>query len=332
MRDVTPRPRSAERASQREAYGHTLIELVEGDDRVVLLDGDLADSTRADLLARAHPERFFQMGIAEQNMVGVAAGMATLGLVPWCSSLACFVTNRDLDQIRVVVAQPSLNVKFAAGYAGLAVGRPGKTHQEISDLAVMRAMPHMTVLAPADAPEARLAMYAANEFDGPVYIRLMRDPEPIVFADDHVFEIGHAVRLRDGDDVALIATGSQTARTLEAAEILASAGVSALVLHVATLKPLDVASIVEAAEQTGRVVTAEEHTIIGGLGGAVAETLAEHHPTPMRRVGILDTFGQSASTEDLMERYKLTARSVATAAMELIDATVPISSAPRVAS
>ena len=305
-------------AAQRDAFGDTLVELIDRDERVYVLDGDLANSTKADKISRERPERFLQMGIAEQNMMGVAAGMASCGLVPWLSSFACFLVNRDLDQLRVVVAQPNLPVKIAGAYSGLLTGKTGKTHQEVADISVMRAMPNMTVLSPADAVEVRAAMIAANDSDGPVYIRLTRDPEPVVFPADYDFEIGRTIVVREGSDVTIFSTGAQTVRCLQAADQLAADGVSAHVVHVPTIKPLDAQAIADAAAHTGRAVTAEDHTIIGGLGGAVAEALGELHPTPMRRIGIRDTFGESAANEDLLEKYGITAAHVADAARALL--------------
>lgn len=307
-----------QKAAQRDAFGDTLLELIAADERVYVLDGDLANSTKADQVALHRPDRFLQMGIAEQNMMGVAAGMASCGLVPWLSSFACFLVNRDLDQVRVVVAQPGLNVKLCGAYSGLLTGKTGKTHQEVADLAVMRSMPGMTVIAPADAVEVRLAMLAANAHDGPVYLRLTRDPEPVIFAEDYDFAIGRAVVVREGGDVTLISTGAQTVRCLEAAELLAGEGIAAHVLHVPTVKPLDADAVVAAAERTDRVVTAEDHTVIGGLGGAVAEVLGERRPTRMRRVGIGDCFGESAANADLLAKYGLTPRHVAEAARRLL--------------
>lgn len=304
--------------AQRVAFGETLVELANAYADLLVLDGDLANSTRADILNDALPDRFLEMGIAEQNMAGVAAGLATLGFVPWVNSFAAFITSRDLDQIRVVVAQPGLNVKFAGGYSGLLTGATGKTHQEVEDLAVFRAMPHMTVIAPADAHEVRGAMRALMEHQGPAYLRLTRDPSPLITPPDRVFSIGRADVLREGADVTLISTGVQTVRVMEAAEILASEGIAAHVLHVPTIKPLDAEAIVRAAERTGRVVTAEDHSIIGGLGGAVAETLGEHRPTPMRRIGWRDTFGESGANQPLLEKYGLSARHVAEAARDMM--------------
>lgn len=302
----------------RQVFGETLVELGGLYPDLLVLDGDLANSTLADQFAQAYPDRFLAMGIAEQNMAGTAAGLATLGFIPWISTFAVFAAKRDLDQVRVVIAQPSLNVKIQGAYSGLLTGFTGKTHQSAEDIAVFRAMPNMTVLAPADAIEARLAMHAATVHRGPVYLRMTRDPSPVIFGPDHRFEIGRGYVVREGRDVAIISTGVQTTRALEAADILASEGISAHLLHVPTLKPFDEQTVVEAAARTGAVVTAEDHTIIGGLGGAVAEVLGERHPTPMRRVGLRDTFGESGPNEALLEKYGLTARHVAAAARELL--------------
>ena len=304
--------------AQRDVFADTLIELIDGNEDVYVLDGDLANSTKADKVSRERPDHFLEMGIAEQNMMGVAAGMASCGLIPWLSSFACFLVNRDLDQLRVVVAQPGLNVKIGAAYSGLLTGKTGKTHQEVSDLAVMRAMPNLTVLAPADGVEVRLAMLAATEVEGPVYLRLTRDPHPVIFAADHPFEIGRAYVVREGTDVTIVATGEQTVRALQAASMMAERGISAHVVHVPTLKPLDIEGIVAAAGKTGRVLTAEDHSVIGGLGGAVAEVLGEHQPTPMKRLGLRDCFGESGDNADLLEKYGLTARHVAAAAEALL--------------
>ena len=303
--------------AQRDVFGDTLVELIDRDDRVYVLDGDLANSTKADKVSKVRPAHFLEMGIAEQNLMGVAAGMASCGLLPWLSSFACFLVNRDLDQLRVVVAQPNLNVKLGGAYTGLLTGKTGKTHQEVSDIAIMRAMPNMTVIAPADAVETRQAMIAATYHEGPVYLRLTRDPHPTIFPEEYQFAIGKAVVVREGVDVTIVATGVQTVRALEAAELLAAQGLSAHVLHVPTIKPFDVEGVVVAAAKTGRVLTAEDHTIIGGLGGAVAETLSEHRPTPVKRLGIRDCFGESAANNDLLEKYGLTPRHMAEAARSL---------------
>jgi transketolase len=309
-----------DRVALRQVFGETLVELGGLHPDLLVLDGDLANSTLADRFAQAYPDRFLAMGIAEQNMAGTAAGLATLGFIPWISTFAVFAAKRDLDQVRVVIAQPALNVKIQGAYSGLLTGFTGKTHQSAEDIAVFRAMPNMTVLAPADATEARLAMHAATVHRGPVYLRMTRDPSPVIFGPDHRFEIGRGYVVREGRDVTIISTGVQTTRALEAADILAAEGVSAHLLHVPTLKPLDEQAVVEAAARTGAVVTAEDHTIIGGLGGAVAEVLGERRPTPMRRVGLRDTFGESGPNEALLEKYGLTAGHVAAAARELLKA------------
>ncbi len=315
--------------AQRDVFGETLLQLIEEDPRVVVLDGDLANSTKTDIVARARPDRFFMMGIGEQNMVGVAAGMATLGLIPWCVSFACFIVSRGLDQIRVVVAQPNLNVKLAGAYAGLLTGRTGKTHQDIWDLAVMRAVPHMTVLAPGDAAECAAAIRAATALVGPVYLRVTRDAGPTLFHEPREFVVGEAVRLREGTDVLLVSTGVQSARTLQAATFLADSGINAGLMHVPTVKPLDAEAIVAAARQTELVVTVEEHSTFGGLGSAVTELLSERHPTRIHRIGIQDRFGESASNDELLEKHSLSASRVAQTVRELVHTSHGTSNAPK---
>ena len=303
----------------REAWGNNLVALAAEYPDLVVLDGDLANSTRADIFAAAVPGRFFEMGIAEQNLLGVAAGMATCGFVPWISTFTAFITSRALDQIRVVVAQPHLNVKLCGSYSGILTGKTGKTHQSVDDLAVFRAMPGVSVIAPADSNELAAAMRSMMETDGPQYLRLTRDPSPVVFPEDHVFRLGKAELLREGADIGLVSTGTQTIRVLEAASLLAERGIEAAVLHVPTLKPLDVEAIVALAERVNLIVTAEDHSVIGGLGGAVAECLGEHRPTRMRRIGIRDVFGESAPNDALLEKYGLTAEHVIGAAQELLE-------------
>ncbi len=312
------RPAERREVAIREAFGAALVELGEQDARVVVLDGDLANSTKADAFADAFPDRFFEMGIAEQNMIGVAAGLASAGLVPVAVTFAAFAAFRDLDQVRLVVAQTRLHVVIVGAYAGLLAGRPGKSHVCLEDVALMRALPSMTVVAPADAVETRRALFAAAEADGPVYIRLARGASPTLFAADEGPWDGRPSLFRDGRDVALLTTGAQTARTLEAAELLAADGIDALVLHVPTIKPLDADAVVEAARRTGAIVTAEDHSVVGGLGSAVAEVLAERLPTPMRRVGTQDVYAESGPDDALLEKYGLTAGHVAEAARALL--------------
>jgi transketolase len=295
----------------REAWADALSELAVDDPDVLVLDGDLATSTRADRFAATHPERFLEMGIAEQNMVGVAVGLATLGYVPWLSSFAVFFTHRAVDQVRMLVAQTHANVKLGAAYAGLLTGFTGKTHMDVQDLAIMRAMPGMTVIAPGDATECAAAVRWATKTPGPVYLRLARDAAPDLFDATYQFELGRVIRLRAGTDVLIVSTGLQSARCLAAAALLEAEGVSAGVLHVPSLKPVDAAAIVEAARQVELVITAEEHTINGGLGGLVAEILGEHEPRRLVRIGIADTWGESAPNAFLLDRHGLSPERVA---------------------
>jgi transketolase len=304
----------------RVTFGEVVSQMADSDPRIVVVDGDLGSSTRADIFEEAHPDRFFQMGIAEQNMLGVAAGMATLDLVPFVSTFACFAVARALDSVRVLIAQPNLPVKIMGGYAGLLAGMTGKTHLMFDDVSIMRAMPNMTVVAPADDVEARQALHAIVERKGPVYMRLTRQGAPRIFDDDYRFDLGRAVVVREGSDVTLISSGVQTVRVLEATGILAEQGIDAHVLHMPTIKPIDIEGVVAAAERTGFVITIEDHTIIGGLGGAVAETLAEHSPTPMRFHGIMDTYGESGPDDALLEKYRLSAAQVAAVVGEHLDA------------
>lgn len=295
----------------REAWADALSELAVDHPNLLVLDGDLGTSTRADRFAAAHPAQFLQMGIAEQNMVGVAAGLATLGYVPWLSSFAVFLTHRAADQVRMLVAQTHANVKIGAAYSGLQTGFTGKTHQDVEDLAIMRAMPGMTVIAPADATECVAAVRWATDAPGPVYLRLARDAGPDLFDSSYAFQPGRVIRLRAGTDVLIVSTGLQTARCVAAAELLDTAGISAGVLHVPSLKPVDADAIAEAARPVELVVTAEEHTILGGLGGLVAEILSERLPRRIARIGIADTWGESAPNAFLLDRHGLSPERVA---------------------
>jgi transketolase len=258
------------------------------------------------------------VGIAEQNMMGIAAGLADMGLVPFTSTFACFAAKRATDQVRIAIAQPKANVKLTGAYSGLLAGKTGKTHQSVQDVAIFRSMPEMMIVVPGDAVEAGKAVFAVAEYDGPVYLRLTRDPAPVLFAESYDFRLGRGVLLREGRDVTIVTTGLMAGRALQAAESLAEQGVSAHILHLPTVKPLDESALVEAAERTGLVVTAEEHSIIGGLGGAVAEVLGEQRPTRMRRVGIRDVFGESAPNEALLAKYGLEERFIREACLELL--------------
>lgn len=302
----------------RVAFGETITELARTDQRIVVLDGDTGSSTRTDIFENEHPDRFFQMGITEQNMLGMAAGMATLGLIPIVSTFSCFIVSRAHDSIRVLIAQPKLNVKLMGGYSGLLAGMTGKTHLIFDDVSIMRSMANMTVVAPADEIETRQALTTIIDYPGPVYVRLTRPNSPIIFDDDYRFEVGKAVVVREGSDVTVFSSGTQTARAFEAAEILAEGGIDVHLVHVPTIKPLDVETIVAEARRTGRVVTTEEHTIVGGLGGAIAETLGEYAPLPIRRHGLQDVFGESGPNDALLEKYGISPEKTANAIREFV--------------
>ena len=290
----------------RDAYGQALAELGATNDKVVVLDADLSKSTKTNDFKKLFPERFFNIGIAEQNLMGTAAGFAATGKIPFASSFAVFAVGRAYDQIRNSIAYPRLNVKIAATHAGLTVGEDGGSHQMLEDIALMRAVPNMTVIVPADGVETRQAVLAAAAYDGPVYIRLGRPKVPVLVGEDYEFEIGKGVVLRDGSDVTLVATGIMVSKAVEAAETLAAEGINAAVVNISTIKPLDDALLIAMAQKTGAVVTCEEHNIYGGLGSAVAEVLVENCPVPMTRVGVEDSFGESGLPDQLLEKYRLT--------------------------
>ena len=308
--------------AMRDVWGAKLVELGDADPRTVVLDGDLADSTKADKFAAAHPERFFQMGIAEQNLVGAAAGMASMGFVPWTSSFAVFFTHRALDPIRMLVAQSHANVKIVGSYAGLLIGAVGKTHLDVQDLAIMRAMPDMTVLAPADATELRSMMDWAQAYDGPVYFRLTRGAVSDLFGEDYVFAPGATHLVHDGGEapeVVFVSTGSQTSRVIEAARQLAESGTTATVVHAPSLKPFDAAGLVAAVGSTPLVITVEEHTVAGGLGGLVAESLSSAGVgARVVRFGLDDVWGESAGDDFLLEKHGLSAVRVAERTIALL--------------
>jgi transketolase len=291
----------------RDVFGETLVSLAGTNPNVLVLDADLANSTKADKFAVAHPNRFLQMGIAEQNFVGVAVGLASMGYVPWLSTFTVFFTHRALDPIRMLVAQTHANVKIGAAYAGVLTGLTGKTHHDVQDIAIMRAMPDMTVVAPADAIEGEAIIRWATEYDGPVYVRLARDPSPNVFDEQYRFVPGKTISLREGSDVLLISTGPQSVRCLQAAELLHGQGISTGVLHVPSIKPVNKEEIVNAAEKVKVVVTVEEHTVYGGLGGLVAEILSEASPRRVVRFGIDDRWGESAPNDYLLDLFQMSA-------------------------
>ena len=295
----------------REAYGEALVELGRANPDVVVLDSDVATSSRTSLFRDAFPARFYQFGIAEQNMFCAAAGMSTLGLVPFACTFAVFAAKRACDQVSISIAYPRLNVKVSGAYGGIPTGKAGATHQSVEDIAIMRAMPNMTVIAPADAVETRQAVFAAAAFEGPVYLRTIRCECPVIFDGSRRFEIGRGYVLRPGDDATLVATGIMTAKALSAADRLAARGIKVRVLHMPTLKPIDEELILAAAAETGRVVTVEDHSVIGGLGGAVAELLSENRPAPLLRIGIPDRFGESGDNEALYSKYGMSVADIA---------------------
>ena len=302
----------------RDAYGEALAELGAINNQVVVLDADLSKSTKTNAFKKVYPERFFNLGIAEQNLLGTAAGFAAAGKIPFASSFAVFAVGRAYDQIRNSIAYPNLNVKIAATHAGLTVGEAGASHQMLEDIALMRAVPNMTVIVPADGVETKQVVMAVAEHQGPVYIRLGRPKVPVLLGDDYKFEIGKGVVLKEGTDVTLIGTGIMVSKAMEAAELLAADGISAAVVNISTIKPLDNALITEMAQKTGAVVTAEEHNIYGGLGSAVAEVLVETCPVPMARVGVEDKFGESGLPDELLEKYGLTAANIAAKAKAVV--------------
>lgn len=298
-----------EKIATREAYGKALVEFG-ADEKLVVLDADLSKSTKTEGFKKAYPERFINMGIAEGNMMSTAAGIAACGKTVFASSFAMFAAGRAFEQIRNSIGYPHLNVKIGATHAGISVGEDGATHQCLEDIGIMRTIPGMVILNPADAAEARLAVKAAMEHDGPVYLRFGRLAVPVIFDDSYRFEIGKGAELSDGTDVTLIGTGLLVPAAMEAKHCLAEQGISARVVNMATIKPIDRDMIVKAAKETGAIVTAEEHNVMGGLGSAVAEVLCETVPVPMLRVGTQDVFGRSGKPYPLLERYGLDAKTI----------------------
>ena len=303
----------------RVSYGEALVELGAEHDDFVVFDADLAAATQTGKFKAAYPDRFFDAGIAESNMMGMAAGVATTGRVAFASTFAMFAAGRAFEQVRNSIGYPHLNVKIGATHAGISVGEDGATHQCCEDIALMRTIPGMTVIVPSDDVEARAAVRAAYEMEGPVYMRFGRLAAPVLNdRPDYEFQIGKGVKLREGSDVTIVATGMLVASALEAAESLAAEGVSAEVINIHTIKPLDKQIILESAAKTGHVVVAEEHSVIGGLGSAVCDVLSEALPTPVRKVGVQDTFGESGPGAALMAKYGLDADGVIAAVRELL--------------
>ena len=302
----------------RDSYGKALLELCQAHEDVVVLDADLAESTKSGVVRKAMPERFYDCGIAEGNMIAVSAGMATTGLVPFASSFAMFATGRAFEQIRNAIGYPHLNVKICASHAGVSVGEDGATHQCLEDIALMRTIPGMVVMCPSDDVETRACVKAAYEHQGPVYIRTGRLAVPVFHEEDYDFRIGKGEVLHEGNDITIVATGLMVKEAMDAAEMLQEKGVSCRVINICTIKPLDVDILVKASKETGRIVTAEEHNIIGGLGEAVCSALAENYPAKVRRVGTMDEFGTSGPAAAVLERYGLTAKNLVKVCEEML--------------
>ena len=294
----------------REAYGKALVKLGKINDDVVVLDADLSKSTKTNDFCKAYPNRFFNMGIAEQNLVGAACGFAAAGKIPFASTFAMFATGRAFEVIRNSACYPKLNVKICATHAGITVGEDGGSHQSVEDISLMRSVPNMTVLVPADGVEAEKMIFAAAEFNGPMYVRLGRSAVPTLFNEDYNFEIGKGVVLKEGNDATIIACGMMVNEAILAAEMLKEENINVRVINMSTIKPVDTELIIKAAKETKAIVTAEEHSIIGGLGSAVSEVVSENCPTIVKKVGINDCFGESGTPAELLEKYGLTAKHI----------------------
>ena len=300
----------SEKIATREAYGKALVDLGNQNDKVVVLDADLAGATMTKYFKAAHPDRFYDCGIAEANMMNIGAGLSTMGLIPFCSTFAMFGAGRAYEQIRNSIAYPKFNVKICCSHAGVSVGEDGGSHQSIEDIGLMRMIPGMTVIVPADANEARKATFALAEFQGPVYMRLARLATP-VFEEDYPFEIGKANVLREGKDAAVFACGLMVNEALEAAKLLSAEGIEISVINMHTIKPLDADCVLKYAEKCGKVVTVEEHSVIGGLGDAVADALMGKVCCKFKKIGVNDQFGQSGKAADVLREYGLTADQIA---------------------
>ncbi len=289
----------------RESYGNALLEIAKEHDDLVVLDADLAAATKTGIFKKGYPERFIDCGIAEANMMGIAAGLSTCGKVPFASTFAMFAAGRAFEQVRNTIGYPHLNVKIGATHAGISVGEDGATHQCNEDIALMRTIPGMTIINPCDDVEARVAVKAAYEFDGPVYLRFGRLAAPVINKDDYKFEIGKGVMMKEGSDVTIVATGLMVNSALEAADKLAAEGINAEVINIHTIKPIDEDIIINSAKKTKNVVTVEEHSVIGGLGSAVCDVLSEKCPTKVTKIGVQDVFGHSGPAVELLKEFKL---------------------------
>ena len=308
---------STKQAAMRDAYGEALLELGATNKDVVVVGADTTGSLKSGVFASKFPERFFNVGIAEQNLVSIAAGFALAGKIAYAGTYAIFVPGKSVDQIRNNIAYPNLNVKIVCSHGGISVGPDGASQQQVEDIAIMRAIPRMKVIVPAAAPSTKGAIKAIADIPGPFYVRLTRPSTPVVYEGGFEYKFGEANVLRDGSDVALFACGIMVPEAIKAADSLKARGVSAAVVDVHTIKPIDSDVIAKFARQCGRVVTAEEHNIVGGMGSAVAEVLGERSPTPMKRVGVMDTFGESGDAGELLKKYGLTADDIEQAALGL---------------
>ncbi|WP_418790989.1 transketolase family protein [Phosphitispora sp. TUW77] len=309
----------SKKVATREAYGKALARMGAVNSNIVVLDADLSKSTKTADFAAVFPDRFFDMGVAEQNMLGTAAGLAAAGKIPFASSFAVFATGRAFEQIRNSIAYPKLNVKIAATHAGISVGEDGASHQSIEDISLMRTLPNLTVIVPADAVETEKAVEAAVEINGPVYLRLGRLGLPAVFDENYQFEVGKAVTVKEGSDITIIACGLMVGHAVEAAEMLAAENISTRIINMHTIKPIDRDTVIKAARETGAIVTAEEHSIIGGLGSAVAEVLVQSEPVPQEMIGVRDTFGESGKPAELLQKYGLMPADIVTAVKKALD-------------
>jgi transketolase len=307
----------ADKIATRQAYGEALA-AYGSDERIVVLDADLSKSTKTDIFKKKYPERHINVGIAEGNMMSIAAGLASCGKIVFASSFAIFASGRAFEQVRNSICYPNLNVKIGATHAGISVGEDGASHQPIEDIALMRAIPNMTVIGPSDAVSTTFAVKAAIEHEGPVYLRLGRLNVPVLYDENEEFELGKGKMLKDGSDVSIIANGLMVQYALEAAKLLEEEGVNARVIDIHTVKPIDREIIINAAKETGCIVTAEEHNVMGGFGSAVAEVVCSEYPVPLKMVGVMDEFGKSGKPDELFELYGLTAKNIAAKAIEAI--------------
>lgn len=294
----------------RQSYGETLVKLGKENENIVVLDADLAGATKTDLFGKEYPDRFFDMGIAEANMLGTAAGLATCGKIPYASTFAVFAAGRGYDQIRNSICYPKLNVKICATHAGITVGEDGATHQMLEDLSLMRGLPNMTVISPSDDTQARWGIEEISKMEGPVYVRLARLATPIIYEENQKFEIGKAVQLGEGTDGTVFATGVTVAEAIKAQEELEGKGIHIRVVDMHTIKPIDKDTILKCAKETKKLVSVEDHSIIGGLGSAISEVLTDEYPTKLERMGMQEIFGKSGKAEELMEYFGLTAKAI----------------------